>query len=197
MSDDLFNPFQQNREPYFSFPDVPPTASLTFEKLSLQNFETFCHLFEKDASPFVDARFKSYDGAKEYAEYLVAYGAYSPKHGGQDWLFTWQGEWAGIVHLYDLSLETVAQNNERAWIGIALQQRFRGKGIALQTFRYFIGYIFRFYPAINFLHAVTEKENIRSQTLLTRCGFILDTAARPPQYRYYILKRSNEQDIEA
>lgn len=183
---DLF----QQRKPYFIFPEVPATAALTFEKLSLQHVEIFYRLFENDVCRFVDARFKSYTAAKSYVDDLIRYGAYSPKHGGQDWLFKWHDTYAGVMHLYDMSLETFAQNNERAWVGIALQEQFRGRGIAFTAFRYFTDYIFRFYPDIHFIHAMTEKENKRSQTLLMRCGFIPDPAERLAKYNFYVLQRS-------
>jgi hypothetical protein len=79
-------------------------------------------LFENEASPFVDERFKTYEGAKEYANDISFCGAYMPKHGGQDWLFkTPTGEYGGILHLYDLSKETFAKITRGP--GLALLQR--------------------------------------------------------------------------
>lgn len=148
MEADCPDIFQHHQKKRFFFPDVPATAVLRLEKLNLQNFEFLFHLFETDTSDFVDERFKSYEAAKAYTEQLITYGAYSAKHGGQDWLFTWQGIYAGIMHLYDLSLETCNQNEKRAWIGIAVARRFRGKGIAAALGN-FVQYIFQSYPVIH------------------------------------------------
>ena len=111
--------FNRPKEPYFIFPDIPAYKELSFEKLTSENAAQLYMLFESDENPFTDAQFKHYDSAKEYTEHLEQYGAFSPKHGGQDWLFLWNNEFAGIVHLYDLSLETFAENNRRCWVGFA------------------------------------------------------------------------------
>ena len=78
---------KRHPEPYFTFPEIPPVAELSFEPLTNENVEQLYHLFENDESPFVDKRFKSYEGAKKYANEVVAYGPYLPKQGGKDWLF--------------------------------------------------------------------------------------------------------------
>ena len=70
-----------------------------------------------------DERFKTYEAAKDYAKYISVCGAYVPKHGCQDWLLKLSdGEYACILHLYDLSIENFGQNNKRAWIGFATKK---------------------------------------------------------------------------
>jgi RimJ/RimL family protein N-acetyltransferase len=192
MEADFYADFRKwHPKPYFSFPEIPPASSLTFEKLTLENFEQLYQLFENDSSPFVDKRFKTYEGAKEYAQYLSVCGAYSPKHGGQDWLFKLPNqEYAGIVHLYDLSLETFAQNHKRAWIGFATKEEFRNQHITSKAVRHFIAYIFKYYPQIDFIHAMTLKENTASINFLLHCGFINDPAERLSKaHRFFILTR--------
>lgn len=127
-SEDFYIEFRKlHPKPYFNFPEIPSTNELSFEKLDSENFEQSYLLFERDESPFVDMRFKFYEEAKQYAKYIFFCGAYSPKHGCQDWLFKWNNQYAGILHLYDLSLETFGQNNRRAWIGFATTEPFRNK----------------------------------------------------------------------
>ena len=176
---------------FFTFPDMPSTKELQFEKLSTKNFEQLYLLFENDASPFVDERFKTYEGAKEYAAYLEEFGARLPKHGGQDWLFRLlNGEYAGILHLYDLSLETFVQNHKRAWIGFATKEKFRKQNITTKAVQHFIDYIFQFYPEIDFIHAMTEKENEASIRFLLKCGFQFDPEERlSKKYEFFILFR--------
>lgn len=174
----------------FSFPDVPCAGELSFEKLNTENFEQLYLLFENDSSSFVDERFKTHDGAKEYARYLEVCGAYTAKHGGQDWLFQWSGEYAGILHLYDLSLETFAQNHKRAWIGFATKEKFRKQHITMKAVQYFINYVFQFYPAIDFIHAMTMKGNDASINFLLKCGFQKDPAERlSKEHEFFILTR--------
>ncbi|MGZ8557404.1 MAG: hypothetical protein ACXWWC_03685 [Chitinophagaceae bacterium] len=65
--------------------------------------------------------------AEKYANDLEKYGRFSSKHGSQDWLFKWKEEYALILHLYDLSLETFAENKRRWWIGSATKPSLRKK----------------------------------------------------------------------
>ncbi|MBD0350841.1 MAG: GNAT family N-acetyltransferase [Flavisolibacter sp.] len=176
---------------YFSFPDIPPTPELCFEKLNEQNFEQLFFLFENDDSRFVYEHFKTHLGAKEYTEYLVQYGTTTPKHGGQDWFVKLtSGTYVGILHLYDLSLETFGQNHKRAWIGFATKKTFRNKGITTKAVQHFINYIFNYYPSIDFIHAMVEEENTASENLLLKCGFVVDTTERiSKKHRFFILMR--------
>ena len=178
-------------KPYFSFPDIPDYKGYSFEKLNIENFKQLYLLFEDDDSNFVDERFKVYKEAKDYATYVTVCGAHSPKHGCQDWFFKLPGEeYVGIIHLYDLSLETFAQNNRRAWIGFATKNKFRNNGITTEVIQYFISYIFASYPAINFIHTMTFKENVFAKKLLTKVGFSKDIEERASKiHEFYLLSR--------
>ena len=188
---DFYTEFRKfHPTPHFFFPDIPSTEELTFEKLNLENFEQLYLLFENDSSPFVDERFKTYEGARDYAKYISVCGAYSPKHGNQDWLFKSNENYAGIVHLYDLSLETFAQNHKRAWIGFCTKKTFRNQNISLKVVRNFIDYIFRFYPAIDFIHCMTLKENTAATSFLKKLGFSIDPEERLSRtHQFFILSR--------
>jgi RimJ/RimL family protein N-acetyltransferase len=182
---------KQHPKPYFTFPDVPPADELSFEVLTPDNFEQLYLLFENDSSPFVDSRFKTYEGAKEYATHLSIYGAYSPKHGSQDWLFLVNDQYAGILHLYDMSLETFAQNHKRAWVGFATKEAFRNQRLTTKTLRHFIKTILEFYPEIDFIHAMTVKENSISKKFLGKNGFQEDLAERLSKaHDFFLLTRS-------
>ncbi len=179
MNDDFYTDFKRlHPKVQFHFPAIPSLPDYTFESLDSTNFDQLYGLFANDASPFVDSRFKTYDGAKEYAKELSFCGAYMPKHGGHDWLFKTSTEYAGILHLYDLSKETFAQNHKRAWIGFATKASFRGQHKTLAVVKHFINSIFVLYPHINFIHAATAVDNIISQNFLIKLGFIVDTQER-------------------
>lgn len=189
---DFYEEFKKlHPKPYFSFPDIPDYKGYSFEKLNVKNFEQLYLLFQDDHSVFVDERFKDYKEAKDYATYVTVCGAYSAKHGLQDWLFKLPGgEYAGIIHLYDLSLETFAQNNCRVWIGFATQNKFRNNGITTEVIQHFIHYIFTSYPSINFIHAMTLKENLLAKKLLIKVGFSKDIEERISKiHAFYLLTR--------
>jgi RimJ/RimL family protein N-acetyltransferase len=148
-------------------------------------------LFEGDTSFFVDERFKTYEGAKEYAKFNSVCGAYLPKHGCQDWFFKLNNEYAGVLHLYDLSLETFGQNNKRAWIGFVTAEKFRNQRISFQVVSYFIQFIFDKYPVIDFIHVMTLNENKNAISFIKRCGFVVDTEERlSKDYIFFIRRRA-------
>ncbi len=184
------NMIYQRKGPYFIFPDIPPYEDIKFEKLSLKNFQQFYQMFESDENTFTDDRFKHYEKAKEYVESLEQYGAYSPKHGGQDWLFLWKDQYAGVLHLYDLSLETFAENNRRCWVGFATKPEMRNKGITKKALLYFNQYIFEYYPLIRYIHSMALKENQASQALLRSVGFREDLAERiSKKHAFYVIEK--------
>ncbi len=186
----------QSSRPHFGFPDIDDTEKFAFEKLIPENFQQLYLLFETDDSPFTDERFKHYDTAKQYAIDLEKYGRYAPKHGSQDWLFKWENEYAGVLHLYDRSLETFGENNKRCWIGFAVKPSLRKKGITKKAVAYFIKYIFSNYPDIYYVHAMTLKGNQAAEALLLSVGFLKDETERlSKKHDFYLAKRKSQINI--
>ena len=182
---------KRHPEPFFTFPAIPPFHEFSFEPLTVENSEQLFHLFENDPSPFVDKRFKTKEGAKEHAQWVMEYGPYIPKHGGRDWLFKINGQYAGILHLYDLSLETFMENHKRAWVGFAAAENVRRKALTSKAVRHFIDILFRFYERIDFIHAYIMKENHPSANFLLKAGFQPDqTEGHPENYRFFLLTRN-------
>jgi RimJ/RimL family protein N-acetyltransferase len=176
---------------YFNFPDIADCCNVAFEKLKTANFHELYLLFKDDLSSFIDGAFKDYHKAKEYATFLEEHGAHLSTHGSQDWLFKYDNQYAGILHLYDLSLETFADNNQRCWIGFATSSSYRNKGITKKILNHFISYIFNNYPTVNYLHAMTLKENRIAQRLLHSIGFKIETReSTSTQDVFYILVRA-------
>lgn len=192
MDDDFYTEFRKHHtKRHFNFPEVPVAGGIAFESLTPDNATQLHLLFENDDSPFVDDRFKTIEEAKDYAKFLEFCGAYTAKHGGHDWLFRFvNGQYLGVLHLHDLSLETFAQNNKRAWIGFATNKNFRMQGITSFVVCHFIQYIFESYPVIDFIHAMTEKNNLPSINFLKSCGFLPDHSERlSKEHRFFILTR--------
>ncbi len=180
----------QTVKQYFTFPEIDLAGEFSFEKLSAENFPQLYLLFENDDSPFTEECFKKYDGAKKYTESLEKYGRTSPKHGSQDWLFKWNGKYAGVLHLYDLSLETFGENNKRCWISFAITPALRRKGFTQKALSYFLQYTWNNYPEIKYIHSMTLKGNIAAQNLLSAAGFDKDEEERHSKMHYfYLLKK--------
>ena len=175
---------------YFNFPDIKGYGEFSFEKLTTKNFQQLWMLFEVDDSPFTEESFKQYDLAEKYANDLEKYGRFSPKHGSQDWLFKWKEEYAGILHLYDLSLETFAENNKRCWIGFATKPLLRKKGITKRAVSCFVNYIYTNFTEIKYVHSMTLKGNVAAGALLFSIGFKKDVEERLSEnYNFYLLEK--------
>ena len=180
-----------SEKPFFTFPDIKPTGEFSFEKLTMQNFEQLCKMFENDDNIFTDERFKSHEGAKMYVEDRIRYAALSAKHAGQDWFFYKQNNIAGILHLYDLSLETCNDNDKRCWVGFAIKPELRNKGITKKAAQIFIDYVFKNYHFIKYIHAIVENDNKVSQNLLSSLNFKRDLATENAEsYHYYVYQRN-------
>lgn len=170
--------FEKPDKPYFHFVDISDTSDFSFERLTTKNYRQLLELFQSDENKFVDERFKNEELCKQYADTIENYSPFSPKHGGADWLWKINNVYAGILHLYDLSLETFAENNQRCWIGFATNKNYRSKGLTIKVLTHFINHIFKSYPHINYIHAMTEPDNIASQNLLLKTGFRFDPSER-------------------
>ena len=180
----------QSSKVFFEFPDIKSCGEFSFEKLTTDNFQQLYLLFEGDDSPFTDKRFKQYASAEKYANDFEKYGRFSPKHGSQDWLFKWKDEYAGILHLYDLSLETFAENNKRCWIGFATKPSLRKKRITKRAVSCFVNYIYKNCPEIKYVHSMTLKGNVAAEALLFSIGFKKDEEERlSKNHNFYLLEK--------
>ncbi len=163
----------------FSFPAISGLDDISFERLRRHNATELYQLFKNDDSPFINEQFKDVKEVFDYAKYLDLCGGYTAKHGSADWLFRFnKGSYIGVLHLYDLSLETFGQNHKRAWIGFATKDEFRRQGITSKVVRHFIQAILNYYPQIDFIHAMTDKNNRGTALFLKACGFLHDPVER-------------------
>jgi RimJ/RimL family protein N-acetyltransferase len=179
------------KKPFFTFPKIKAVEEFRFEKLTSNNFECLYKMFENDENKFTDDRFKHYESARDYTTDLEKYRAFSPKYGGQDWLFLFRNDYAGILHLYNLSLETFSENNKRCWVGFATKPESRNKGLTKKVLEIFLQYIFDYYPFIKYIHVMTDKNNIASQALLNALNFERDFTERASkEHHFYICERA-------
>lgn len=64
----------------------------------------------------------------------------------------------------------------------------RRKGIPIKVVQHFIHAIFDFYPGIDFIHAMAEKENIACHLFLKKMGFLIGAVERLSQkHEFFIL----------
>ncbi|MEM6396341.1 MAG: GNAT family N-acetyltransferase [Bacteroidota bacterium] len=107
---------------------------------------------------------------------MLNYNRFSPKRGAADWfvLLRSTNEYVGLINLYELSLETFADNHKKCMIGFQTKVIFQNKGYTkeavLQLMRYAYDQMNR-----NKIIASTEKDNIPSKQLLLKIGFTKET----------------------
>lgn len=72
-----------------------------------------------------------------------------------------------------ISIWNIYPADEKAELGFGIIQEFRGRGLMTESLREVVDYSFRDMN-LNRLEAFTEESNLKSISLLERCGFIED-----------------------
>ncbi len=186
---------QNQSTPYFLFPTPLPSARLVYERLELTNASNLLKMFQDDVSPFVSKSFKYQHLAIKYCAHIVRYSRTSAQRGGADFFFkTLQGSYAGILHLYDLSLENYATNYASCTIGFATAASFRGQGLTLEALKHFANHIFRHYEVVSII-AYTDESNRAAQNLLLKAGFYFAKydLVQEDLYVYFEIKRKQHE----
>jgi RimJ/RimL family protein N-acetyltransferase len=170
------------------FPLLPPSERLAYEQLSEANAHVLVALFENDENPFVDKRFKNIEEAKEYA-FESNWSVHLPKYGSCDFLVQQKsnGNYIGILHLFDLSLETFNENHLRATIGFALAAPFRRQYFATEAANHLINYVQNTLKR-PYILAYTHPENEVANDFMISLGMVLNTEDYIFGYNYYELK---------
>ena len=170
--DVLYNWLYQNagRTPFWEFPETIPGEDLRLERMTFENYQELVSVFADDENPFVEQQFRQLDTLYEYVGYLMAIFPYHGKHGGADYLVYPTGEHlpAGIVHLYDLNIET--DKKDRAFIGFQIGSAHRGTSVGHRAVSALEGYALE-QRGLERLYATTLIDNIGSINFLLRRGY--------------------------
>jgi RimJ/RimL family protein N-acetyltransferase len=121
-----------------------------------------------------------------------ATGAYRTKHAGCDWLmFDRNGNLIGLLHYYDLSLETFNDNDKRCSIGLTVAEPFRRNGFGEEAIRHLLKYIYDKQSNINRILAYTDKRNEASAALFRKLNFTENQTdyLHHEKYFYFIATR--------
>ncbi len=181
------------REPAFDFRDLPPSARLSYQLLTWDNYMCMHEMFERDTNPFVDERFKVSGELRRYVQYQLEYAWYSVHRGGCDWFFFREGRPAGVLHLYDLSRSQADDRNRLCTIGFATAGPYRQQGFTREAVNHLLDYLFEGFGMEKVL-SYTRRENFAAARLLERLGFensdaLYAAGEKEPKYRYYVLSR--------
>ncbi len=180
--------FQQTNKQLHHFPLLSSSERLEYELLTIQNSQTFVELFQQDPSLYVDERFKNKEEAEKYAQESET-AKFSAKHGGCDFLIKLKSTetYIGVLHLFDLSTETFADNHLRANIGFAIAAPFRQQYYATEAVKHLIDYVQNTLQKSNIL-AYTHPENEAANDFLLSLDMTLNVENYIYGYNYYELK---------
>lgn len=155
------------------FPPLQNSERLSYEIVTPNSYWSIFTMFYRDDTPFVDERFKSVAGAKEYAQF-VANSAYSTKNGGCDFLIKLKDAdtYVGILHLFGYSLETFADIPQRCIFGFAIAKPFRKNRYATEAVKHLINYAHTHHQKTKFV-AYTNIQNVLANAFLCSLGMVL------------------------
>ncbi|MBC8111946.1 MAG: GNAT family N-acetyltransferase [Verrucomicrobia bacterium] len=176
-----------------SFPEInlPATQNLDFEALTFENTHQIYRMFRWDWNLFVSAKFKSRTGANLYAAFQLEKARFSKQHGACDWFFkTKTGEFAGMLHLYDLSQETFADRHKRCTIGFATTRKFRSKGLTTEAVNQLLRHLFE-HLEMQMVLSYTKRNNKKAIAFLEKLGFANNDQAYTltGKFRYFEITR--------
>ena len=158
----------------FAYQSLPPSGRLTYELVGWHNFAAYLSLFAADPSPFVDARFKSRAALEAYAASLLTDLRYSWKRGACDWLVRdrARGQPVGVLHLYDLSRETIGDWRPHCAVGYALAAPHRQQGYGTEALTQLLAQAPALFEQTE-ARAISVTTNAASEALLRRVGFVV------------------------
>ncbi|WP_448518864.1 GNAT family N-acetyltransferase [Rhodoflexus sp.] len=156
---------------HYPFADLPHSAHLRYVLTNWTNYTIYLDLFQNDQSLFVDERFKNKALLDEYAVGLLEIMYYDNKRAGCDWVLQLHsGEPIGILHLYDLNGETIADRYPPCSIGYAITANHRQQGYAYEAVTHLLYHIKNTFNRDE-VRANTHSNNEASIRLLQKCNF--------------------------
>ena len=183
---------------HFFLPEIPPSVNLVFEPLNYENGLQLLSLFENDADPFVDERFKSQETVEDYVACMMEYARFSNKNAAFDWLLRSKttGEYLGVFHLHDLSNQVFGSANRKATIGYAIGEKFRRQGYVREGITYFSNFVFENTNKIKFF-VYTDIDNEASIRLMRSLDWQQqdEKYVYSEQYAYFELWKNGYQSF--
>ncbi len=172
-------------------------------RLHFDNYDVLYPLLAEGDTSYVEREYRERERLYERVIYLYGYAPFSGKRGAVDYLVLREEEaaefaehqlWgsdhslrqddeqklAGIVHLYDLSLERFGRGMPNPLAGIQLAEAHRGTGIADRAFDVLEWFVAETYPEATAVTAMIKKDNARSIRFFGRRGYETSTAYGDP-----------------
>lgn len=172
---------------YHAFPPLAPSQRLAYVPLTVANSHHLVEIFQGDENVFIDKRFKNEAEARKYAQESEA-AKYYAKYGGCDFLIKLKDSdtYIGVLHLFNLSLESFMDKHLNASIGFAIARPFRRHYYATEAVRHLIDYVKNTLQRPHIL-AYTHPENEAANDFLLSLDMTLNVDDYIFGYNYYEL----------
>ncbi len=159
-------------EPYYDFINLEPTERLEFEMLDYHNYKAIYEMFKGDETPFAVPEYKNLDALKKYVDNHLNYNRFSPKRGACDWLYKIKktGEYIGLLNLYELNSETIADMHQHCVIGFATKPSARRKRFTIEAIGQLVDHAITHFQRRHII-AYTLRNNIASKKCLAKANF--------------------------
>ena len=191
------------REPRWTFPDVLTGPGVRLHRLHFDNYDSLWPLLAEGDTHYVEREYREREQLYEQVVYLYGYAPFSGKRGAVDYLVLREDEatefaerqlWgsdrelrqddeqklAGVVHLYNLSMERFGRGMPNPLLGIQLAEAHRGTGIADRALDVLEWYVAETYPEATAVTAMIKRENARSIRFFRRRGYEMSTEYGDP-----------------
>ncbi|MFN8353649.1 MAG: GNAT family protein [Spirosomataceae bacterium] len=167
-------------EPYFPYQPLPASERLAYELMNWDNCGTMLDLFADDPHPFVEPSLKSRPAFDYYLIDVLDYRHYSAKHGSCDWFLRYQGQYIGVLHLYDLNVAIYERKHPPCFVGYAIAEAHRQQGFAEEALRHLLQQIPLIFERYDVM-AEPKLQNVASRHLLQKVGFVEKRMSRGNQ----------------
>ena len=183
------------RPPRWTFPDALTGPGVSLHRLHFDNYEALWPRLAQGDTAYVEREYRERTLLYEQVVHHHGYAPYSGNHGAVDYLVldiaqkeeglaqpAFLGSdrslsdaeaerLAGVVHLYDLSMERLGDGMRNPFVGIQLAEAYRGTGTADRALDVLERFVEQTYEEARGVTAMIKRENARSIRFFGRRGY--------------------------
>ncbi len=173
------------------FDKLKPSERLEYELMDESNMVQLLRIFKEDDNPYVTEDYKDLKKLKKYYKEMQQLRITQSKLAGHDWFIRLKdtGTFIGVISIYELSRETINENDRKCSLGFAI-------GDAYQRHHYATEAIYNIFEFVknelgrSLVLAYTQDGNLASKLLLQKIGFedVTDEYMGGPDVRFYHLE---------
>jgi RimJ/RimL family protein N-acetyltransferase len=173
------------------FDKVKPSARLEYELLNESNLNKLLQIFQEDDNPYVTEDYKDLKKLKKHYKYMQELRTSQSKLAGHDWLIKLNDTqtYIGVISIYELSRETINDNDCKFTIGFAIGNVYHRNYYATEAIIHFFNFA-KDVLGRSLALAYIQDGNQPSKELFKKLGFedVTDEYMGGPDVRFYHLE---------